>query len=469
MRLIERRIGLLFAAFLLCFLVILGRAFWVQGVKGPALASEAAAQQTDVVTVPGLRGSLLDRHGNELAASEDAATIYATPYQVKNPPRTADKLAPILGLNANAVLRSLTANSGFSYVAHKVDMVTAAKVAALKLPGIGQLPDSQRTYPQGQLAAQVLGAVGAESQGLTGLEAGENSVLHGTDGERRIVNDALGEPIRLDTVSQASDGQNVQLTLDPAIQAKTERVLDEVGAAYQPKGATAIVMDPRNSQVLAMANWPPVSLEDLSSTSPEDLENRATGFTYEPGSTFKAFTVSAALEDKLVTPETLVHPAAEYPGRRPHDLRRRGPPDRHPQHRSDPRPVLQRRRGHDRAAGRQRAVQPLDRPLRLRPPDRRPVPRRGARDRAGAAGLLRVDDGQPADRPGAVGDADADDRRLRGDRQRRHPAPSAAGREGRRHARTRAAWASRNRSDRRLPGADHAGGSAGAGRAPPRR
>ena len=87
MRMIERRIGLLFAGFLLCFLVIVGRAFWLQGVQGAQLASEAAYQQTDVVTVPGLRGSVLDRYGNPLAASEDAATIYATPYQVKNPPR----------------------------------------------------------------------------------------------------------------------------------------------------------------------------------------------------------------------------------------------------------------------------------------------------------------------------------------------------------------------------------------------
>ncbi len=150
----------------------------------------------------------------------------------------------------------------------------------------------------------MLGAVGTENQGLTGLEAGEDSVLHGTDGERRIVKDALGEPIRLETVSQASDGENVQLTLDPAIQAKTEQVLGEVGDTYQPKGATAIVMDPRNSQILAMANWPPVDPTDLAHASSADLENRATGFTYEPGSTFKAFTVSAALEDRLVTPET---------------------------------------------------------------------------------------------------------------------------------------------------------------------
>ncbi len=304
MRTIERRIGLLFAGFLLCFLVIVGRAFWLQGVQGAKLASEATYQQTETVTVPGLRGSVLDRHGNPLAVSEDAATIFATPYQVKDPRRTAAKLAPILGESSGEVRRSLTEHSGFSYVAHKVDVPTAARIARLELPGIGQLPGSRRTYPQGDLAGQTIGAVGSENQGLTGLEAGEESVLHGTDGERRIVKDALGEPIRLETVTEASDGKDIQLTLDPAIEEKTEEVLAEVGETYAPKGATAIVMDPRDSQILAMANWPPVNPADLSSASSEDLLNKATGFTYEPGSTFKAFTVAAALEEKLVTPET---------------------------------------------------------------------------------------------------------------------------------------------------------------------
>ena len=101
------------------------------------------------------------------------------------------------------MLKSLTEDSGFAYVARKVDLPTAARVARLELPGIGELPDSRRTYPQGDLAAQVIGAVGDENQGLTGLEAGEDSVLHGTDGERRIVNDALGEPIRLETVKRS--------------------------------------------------------------------------------------------------------------------------------------------------------------------------------------------------------------------------------------------------------------------------
>lgn len=326
MRLIERRIGLLFAGFLLCFLVIVGRAFWLQGVQGAKLASEAVSQQSEVVTVPGLRGSVLDRHGQALAASEDAATIYATPYQVKDPPRTAGKLAPILGLSQAEVLSSLTAKSGFSYLARRVDVPTAARIARLRLPGIGELPDSRRAYPQGQLAGQVIGAVGEENQGLTGLEASENSVLKGADGERRIVKDALGEPIRLETTTEASDGKSLQLTLDPAIQAETERVLGEVGSTFAPKGATAIVVDPRSSQILAMANWPPVSLTDLSSAGSEDLMNRATGFTYEPGSTFKAFTVSAALEEKLVTPETsfTLPPALQVADRTIEDAEPRG-------------------------------------------------------------------------------------------------------------------------------------------------
>src|ERR1700733_8961732 len=304
MRLIERRIGLLFAGFLLCFLVIIGRAFWLQGVQGGALASEAVSQQTETVTVPGLRGSLLDRKGNELAASEDAATIYATPYQIKDPPQVATKLASILELKKGEVLEALTANSGFSYVAHKVSLEQAARIERLKVEGLGELPDSRRAYPQGEMAGQVVGAVGSENQGLTGLEAGEESVLSGEDGERDIVRDALGDPIRLETVKEASDGEDIQLTLDPLIQHKTEQVLAEVGETYAPKGATAIVVDPRSSQILAMANWPPIDPNDLSSASSEDLTNRATSFNYEPGSTFKAFTVSAALEEKLVTPET---------------------------------------------------------------------------------------------------------------------------------------------------------------------
>ena len=189
------------------------------------------------------------------------------------------------------------------------------------------------------MAGQVVGAVGSENQGLTGLEMGEESALAGSDGERRIVNDALGDPIRLETVKEAEDGEDVELTLDPAIQGETEQVLAKVGETYAPKGATAIVVDPRSSQVLAMANWPPVDPNDLSEVSNEDLVNRATGFNYEPGSTFKAFTVAAALEEKLVTPTTEFALPPEHPGRRPDDRRRRGTRHRNDVGVADPRPA----------------------------------------------------------------------------------------------------------------------------------
>lgn len=326
MRTVERRIGLLFAGFLLCFLVIAVRALWLQGVQGARLSSEAAYQQTEVITVPGLRGSILDRYGNPLVASEEAETIYATPYQVKHPARAAEKLARVLGLGRADVLDSLTADSGFSYVARQVPVPTAARVMRLNLAGIGELPDARRTYPQGTLAAQVLGSVGTEGKGLSGLESGEEHALRGTDGERRIVKDALGEPIRLETVNQATDGESVKLTLDPTIQEKTEEALAEVGETYAPHGATAIVMDPRSSEILAMANWPPVDPNDLSQASPEDLMNRATGFNYEPGSTFKAFTVSAALEEHAVSPTSTftIPPALQVADRTIEDAEEHG-------------------------------------------------------------------------------------------------------------------------------------------------
>ena len=326
MRLIERRIGLLFGAFLLCFLVVVGRAFWLQGVQGSSLASQAVYQQTEVVTVPGLRGDLLDRSGNKLAASEDAETIYATPYQVKNPPQAAGQLAPILKQPKGEVLEALTAEGGFSYVAQRIDLPTAARIERLDLEGIGEEPDVRRTYPQGEMAGQVIGAVGSENEGLTGLEAGEEDVLGGSDGERRIVNDALGDPIRLETVEEAEDGEDIQLTLDPVIQRETERALAGVGEAYSPKGATAIVVDPRSSEVLAMANWPPVDPSNLEEATNEDLLNKATGFTYEPGSTFKAFTVAAALEEKTVTPtsEFVLPPVLQVADRTIEDSHPRG-------------------------------------------------------------------------------------------------------------------------------------------------
>jgi cell division protein FtsI (penicillin-binding protein 3) len=303
---IDRRIGLLFASFLLLLGLAVARAGWVQGVQGAGLSADAQSQQMETVPVPGLRGAILDRKGRELAVSEDAVDVVATPYQVKDPERMAERLAPILNASEEDILKALSSGSeGFAYLAREVDLSAAGRIRKLNLPGISTVPASRRVYPEGQLAGQLIGTVGVDGQGLSGLEGGDDAILAGTNGEQRIVLDGLGDAIERDTVVPASDGQNIRLTIDADIQAHTEEVLAGVAETYQPVGATAIVMNPQNGQVLAMANWPTVDPSDPTQVDPDDLGNMATGFTYEPGSTFKAFTVSSALMEKLVTPTTM--------------------------------------------------------------------------------------------------------------------------------------------------------------------
>jgi len=305
MRLIDRRLGLLFCGFCLIFTFALLRLFWLQGVQGGSLRAEARSQQVTRVTIPGQRGRVLDRNGKVLAASEDAADVIATPYQVKNPAQVALRLHDALGVPTSDLASALSdRSSGFAYLARKVDPAVARKVERMHIEGISTTPDSRRLYPQGDLASQVIGAVGTDNQGLTGLEHAENSVLGGTNGEQDVVHDALGHPLRMETVSPASTGEDIQTTIDAAIQAKTEEALSQAAEHYQAKGATAIVMNPNTGEILAMANWPGFDPNDLRQATSDELENRATGFTYEPGSTFKAFTVASALEDHVVTPHS---------------------------------------------------------------------------------------------------------------------------------------------------------------------
>ncbi len=305
MTLIDRRVGLLFAGFCVLLLVVVVRAAWVQGVNGGKYSAEATGQQVETVVVPGSRGTILDRTGQTLAFSEEAGTVFATPYQVKDPEATAHKLAKALGGDQDEILARLADRaSGFAYIERKVSLDAADEVAKLDLPGIGLLPDSRRLYPQDELASQVIGSVGIDNQGLTGLEASEDEVLHGADGERAVTRDALGDELERSTIEAAGVGADLRLTLDASLQAGTERVLAGIGETYQPDGATAIVMDPRTSQILAMASWPSFDPVNLGEADPDQLRNMATGFTYEPGSTFKAFTVAGALEDGVVTPQT---------------------------------------------------------------------------------------------------------------------------------------------------------------------
>ena len=298
----ERRIGLLFAIFLGLLVLAAGRTLWLGGVRAEALQRAATTQQVDEIEIPARRGAISDRNGIELAVSEPAADVAATPYLVKRPLRAAARLAPLLGSTERKVLTKLSSESGFVYLARNLPASKAEKIKKLKIDGLQFIPSSRRNYPAKSLASQVLGGVGVDGEGQGGLEYRFDDVLRGTDGTRRIVKDALGDPIVLQETERAVAGKDLGLTLDAQLQGKVEDVLAEVGAKWRPKGATAVVMDPRTSTVLALANWPRVDANDFGSAPEYAGQNRAVGFNYEPGSTFKAFTVAAALEDKVVTP-----------------------------------------------------------------------------------------------------------------------------------------------------------------------
>lgn len=306
MKLIDRRIGLLSAIFLLAFGLALMRAGQLTVISHAGLKQKATGQQVGDQIVVAPRGAILDRNGEELAVSTDAADISATPYIVERIPQTARKLAPLVGADVGEIATKLSdRESGFVYLARGVNGRAAQKIRKLGIAGIDVMPTTQRFYPSKTVAAQMLGFVGTEGKGLSGLEYSWEKKLHGIDGRRRVVKDGSGDPISTVTTQQVRPGNDLQLTIDNQMQLQAESVLSRVGAKFQPKGATAIVMNPNNGEVLALANWPKLDANDPTTAAPAAQQNRALGFTYEPGSTFKAFTVAGALEEKAVTPGTM--------------------------------------------------------------------------------------------------------------------------------------------------------------------
>jgi len=329
---VQRRIGALFGLFFLLLVLAAGRTFYLGTLHSGALRRAAQNQQVTYEQIPAQRGTITDRNGVDLAISEPAQEISATPYLIKDPLFVSRLLAPLLGQTQAHVLALLSERSGFVYLARALPAARAHRVLGLKIEGkkiegIQGTPTMRRVYPRGALAAQVLGTVGIEGKWLSGLEYSLRGVLAGKSGERRVVSDAIGQPVSIEDVHREVPGAQVQLTLDADIQQRTEDVLGAVGLKFHPKDATAIVMNPNTGSILAMANWPQVNANDPAGAPAEALENRAVGFDYEPGSTFKSVTVSAALQEGLITPDTgfeipnriqvadrTIHDDTEHPG-----------------------------------------------------------------------------------------------------------------------------------------------------------
>jgi cell division protein FtsI (penicillin-binding protein 3) len=304
-RLVNRRIRLFLAAIALTFAGLLIRATWLQTVRAESLSSLGLTQHRESVTIPAGRGTIFDRSGIELALGERATTVYANPMQIANPRRAAAAVERTLGVSADRIFPTLADRShGFVYVARQADPAQAAALQRLKLPGFGFYPEEHRTYPQGSVAAQVLGFVGTDGKGLSGLELQFDKELAGRPGKETVVKDPSGRVIDVQGERAEVPGRDLHLTLDHSIQANAEEVLRDTVRKWAAKSASAIVLDPRTGAILAMAVQPGYDANRFPS-APIDLQRNTTVTdTYEPGSTFKLITVAGALSERIVAPTT---------------------------------------------------------------------------------------------------------------------------------------------------------------------
>ncbi|MCL6637811.1 MAG: stage V sporulation protein D, partial [Alicyclobacillus sp.] len=285
---------------------LVARLAYIQTIQSPWLRERANDLWRRNIPVAGARGTILDDTGKVLVYTASAPSLIAIPRQVKDKPGTAQALAKVLNMPADAILQRLQMNALLVYIGpsdRRISEAQADQIRQLRLPGIYITERGKRAYPYGSLAAQVLGITGSDNQGLTGVEKQYDAVLRGANGYISLYAQANGErmPNTGEQFIPPVDGQDVELTLDVQIQQFAERELERAVAEYNPDRATAIVEDPKTGSILAMANYPsfdPSHWQDYPSNTYN--QNLAIWQTFEPGSTFKVVTLSAALQEGKV-------------------------------------------------------------------------------------------------------------------------------------------------------------------------
>jgi cell division protein FtsI (penicillin-binding protein 3) len=297
-----RRLLVLLAALILALVGVVTRLGMLQVRRSSAYAELGYEQRVRTVALPADRGEILDRTGAPLAISLDARDVYANPSFVEDPAAEAATLAPLLRMKVGELRRLLASNGTFVWVARQVGRDRAEHIAALRLPGIDFLPSTRRYYPADALAAQVLGFVGVDGTGLSGLEAQYESVLAGTPGERTSEVSPIGQQIAggLETTTDPVPGSDLILTLDREMQFQAQEYLRRAVRENDARGGTIIVMDPRTGDVYAMASTPSFDPNHFADFPRSVYRNRAVTDTWEPGSVNKIITAAAALENGSV-------------------------------------------------------------------------------------------------------------------------------------------------------------------------
>ncbi|HVL80988.1 MAG TPA: penicillin-binding protein 2 [Actinomycetota bacterium] len=303
----RRRASAMLALILILLLAIGLRLAVVQAVQAEEFSAKAKQQRLRHIELPARRGAIYDRDGRELAISIPARTIFANPKQITDPAGVARALAPILGLDVEELTSRLERKDrGFVYLARRVDVDAARRVEELDLVGIGLVEEARRIYPGGPLGANIMGFVGTDAKGLSGLESTFEEMLGGQAGWRQVELDPKGRRIAQGVFHEKPPvpGADLVLTIDRELQFAAERALRKAVEETDAAGGSVVALDPRTGEILAMANSPTFDPNDLSTVEEGATRNRAVTDVFEPGSVSKVITAAGALEEGVVTRES---------------------------------------------------------------------------------------------------------------------------------------------------------------------
>ncbi len=307
------RSKLLVALVGLGFGVLIGKALYVQVIEAPFYIRQGEARYARTLELTASRGRILDRNGQLMATSVPSPSLWAIPKDMAADAKSRLQLARILGMSPKDLGNRLDDSPNFVWLKRQVDDQLAKDVLALNLPGVHQLREFKRKYPEGEAAAHVVGFTNVSDHGIEGIELAFQNDLAGTGGSRRVIKDRLGKVVEDVGFGVAPlDGRDVQLSIDSKIQYFAYRRVREAVAEHKAKAGSVVVLDAQSGEVLALANYPSYAPADRRNLSGEQLRNRALTDTFEPGSTVKPLIAAWALETGRVKPNTIIHTA---PGR----------------------------------------------------------------------------------------------------------------------------------------------------------
>ncbi len=304
------RSKLLVALVGLGFLVLLGRAIYVQAIGTDFYLKQGEIRYARTLDLSASRGRILDRNGQLMAASVPAPSLWAIPKDLKADPSERVRLARLLGMTPAQLEDRLGDSANFVWLRRQVDDALARDVLALGLPGVHQVREFRRQYPEGEAAAHVVGFTNIEDRGQEGIELAFQKDLVGRNGSRRVIKDRMGRVVEDigDSVAPV-DGRDIQLSIDSKLQYFAYRRLRDAVVENKAKAGSVVVLDAQSGEVLALANYPSYAPSDRRNLSGNQLRNRALTDTFEPGSTVKPLIAAWAMETGRVKPDTVIQTA----------------------------------------------------------------------------------------------------------------------------------------------------------------